>query len=198
MFILSHLDNFSLFFTLMDFPQFVKWYVTVNFVKEKSDAVDEVINYLTHLIMQGCTPKAIQTDGGGEFVNDKLKSWCASHGIILHITALYSPSQNGVAECMNCTLVELGRAMLIAHDLPEFLSEYAVAEGSRHLQLQTNKHDNFWWPNFGSRHKHLEPSKIIKTCRIQPNNDNSTSRFLYFEKFGLGTSKIWPPPEKNR
>ena len=43
------------------------------------------------------------------------------------MTAPYSPSQNGVAERMNCTLVELSRAMIKASDLPKFLWEPAVA-----------------------------------------------------------------------
>jgi hypothetical protein len=47
-------------------------------------------------------------------------------GIDIQKTAPYSPSQNGVAECMNCTLVELARAMLIAAKLPEFLWEPAI------------------------------------------------------------------------
>ena len=41
-------------------------------------------------------------------------------------TAPYSPSQNGVAEQMNRTLVELSQAMIIANDLPEVLWEYTV------------------------------------------------------------------------
>jgi transposase InsO family protein len=44
-------------------------------------------------------------DGGKEFVNNKLKSWCRERGIEIHMTASYSPSQNGIAECMNRTLV---------------------------------------------------------------------------------------------
>ena len=42
------------------------------------------------------------------------------------MTAPYSPSQNGVVERINCTLMELARAMLIAAKLPEFLWEPAV------------------------------------------------------------------------
>jgi len=41
--------------------------------------------------------------------------------------APYSPSQNGVVECMNCTLVELACAILLGQDVPEFLWEPAVA-----------------------------------------------------------------------
>jgi hypothetical protein len=46
------------------------------------------------------------------------------------ITAPYSPSQNGVTECMNRMLEELARAMWLAADLPTFLWEQAVAHAA--------------------------------------------------------------------
>jgi hypothetical protein len=42
------------------------------------------------------------------------------------MAAAYSPSQNGVAERMNRTLVELACAMINARDLPKFLWELAI------------------------------------------------------------------------
>jgi hypothetical protein len=42
----------------------------------------------------------------------------------------YSPSQNGVAERFNRTLLELARAMLISKDLPIFLWDEAVAHSA--------------------------------------------------------------------
>jgi len=107
-----------------------KHYVMVEFLKEKSGAAQGVINYLSHLITQGLNPKAIQIDGGKEFVNQKLISWCAEQGIEIWKTAPYSPSQNGIAERMNRTLVELAQAMLIGSYLPEFLWKYAVTHAS--------------------------------------------------------------------
>ena len=59
----------------------------VECLKDKSDATQSVINYLAHLITQGRRPKAIQIDGGTEFVNEKLKSWCKERGIEIHMTA---------------------------------------------------------------------------------------------------------------
>jgi hypothetical protein len=103
-----------------------KRYITVEFLKEKSEAAQEVINYLAHLITQGRRPKAIQIDRGKEFVNEKLTQWCKGKGIEIHLTAPYSPSQNGVAERMNRTIKELGHAMLNGQDLPEFLWEHAI------------------------------------------------------------------------
>jgi len=48
----------------------------------------------------------------------------------LQVTTPYSPSQNGVVEQMNRTLVELAHAMLTAVQLPEFLWEPAVAHAA--------------------------------------------------------------------
>ena len=57
-------------------------------------------------------------------------SWCREQGYDLQMTALYLPSQNGIAERMNRTLVELGHAMLKGQDLPESLWEYAIAHAT--------------------------------------------------------------------
>jgi hypothetical protein len=103
-----------------------KRYITVQCLKEKSDSTQGVIKYLAHLITQGRNPRGIQIDCGTEFVNQKLKEWCNEHGIEIRLTAPYSPSQNGIAERMNRTLVELLHAMIAANELPEFLWEYAV------------------------------------------------------------------------
>jgi transposase InsO family protein len=103
-----------------------KRYITVEFLKLKSDAVQQVINYLTYLKTQGMNPKAIHIDRGGEFVNERLERWCKENGIVIRMTAPNSQSQNGVAERMNRTLVELARAMLRGQNLPEFLWEHAT------------------------------------------------------------------------
>ena len=96
------------------------WFTIINFMKNKSDAVEKVKHYLTHLRTQGKSPKAIHFDNGKEFLNQELKDWCNQQGINIQTTALYSPSQNGVAEQMNCTVVELARAMINSgmHQLP--------------------------------------------------------------------------------
>ncbi len=96
-------------------------YVTVEFLKAKSQAPTHVKAYLTHLRNCGRTPHVICVDRGKEFINEDLKSWCHEQGIEINQTAPYSPSQNGVAEQMNHTLVELAQTMHTATDLPEFL-----------------------------------------------------------------------------
>ena len=99
----------------------------VKFLKEKNQASQAVINYLTYLMVRGHKPKAIQIDQGKEFVNEKLEQWCKEQGIESRLTALYSPPQNGVAERMNQTLTELARANINRQEIPEYLWEYAIA-----------------------------------------------------------------------
>ncbi len=82
------------------------------------------------MINQGRKPRAIRVDQGKEFLSDQLKDWCEERGIEIQLTAPYSPSQNGIAERMNRTLVELARAMRISADLPENLWESAFTHAS--------------------------------------------------------------------
>ena len=102
--------------------------ISVVFLKDKSEATERMKEYITYLERKWeRLPKAIRVDNGKEFVNKELTGWCRKKGIDLQRTAPYSPSQNGVAERFNRTLMELSRAMLIAKDLPHFLWAEAVS-----------------------------------------------------------------------
>ena len=102
-------------------------YITVYFLKGKHEAPQHVKNYLTYLHIRGISTHAIRVDHGTEFVNKDLEEWCQTKGMEIQMTAPYSPSQNGVAERMNRTLVELARAMISGSNLPEFLREQGIA-----------------------------------------------------------------------
>jgi hypothetical protein len=78
----------------------------------------------------GCPPKYLRFDNGKELVNKELEKFAAEKGMIIENTAPYSPSQNGVAERFNQTLLELACAMLIKKDLPVFLWDEAVAHAA--------------------------------------------------------------------
>ena len=101
-------------------------FITTEFLKDKSRAAEKVKEYLAKLISHDKKPKAIRLDRGKEFLN--VSTWCQEKGIEIQKTAPYSPSQNGIAERMNRTLVEIARAMI--RGLPEFLWEYAIAHAS--------------------------------------------------------------------
>ena len=98
----------------------------ITFLKLKDDAITAVKNHVAYLKARGLHPNAFRCDEGSEFVNDELIRWLQEQGIELQKTAPYSPSQNGAAERLNRTLLELARAMMIANDVPAFLWEYAI------------------------------------------------------------------------
>ena len=98
----------------------------MKFLKTKNQAGQQIKNYFSHLSVRNKPPRAIRIDHGTEFLNQDLITWCNTRGIDVQCTAPYSPSQNGVAERMNRTLIELMQAMLTATDLPKYLWEPAV------------------------------------------------------------------------
>lgn len=109
---------------------------TVMFLKSKDRAFECVKEYVTLIERKyGATPKIVRVDNGGEYTGTKAKKWCADRGIELQTTAPYSPSQNGVAERFDRTLLELARAMLFGKDLPSFL----WAEAVRHAAYVRNR-----------------------------------------------------------
>ncbi|UZJ53681.1 hypothetical protein CBS101457_003001 [Exobasidium rhododendri] len=65
--------------------------------------------------------RILRSDGGGEYVNAEMQQFLADHGIPHQITIARTPQQNGVAERLNRTLMEMTRAMLIKSNCPEFL-----------------------------------------------------------------------------
>lgn len=56
--------------------------------------------------------KALRTDNGGEYISNQFKDYLLEHGISHQLTVAYTPQQNGVAERMNRTLVDLVRSMI--------------------------------------------------------------------------------------
>ena len=63
----------------------------------------------------------MRINNGKELLNDKIIKFCRNKGITIKTTTPYSPSQNGIAECFNCTLIELVWAIIITRDLPMYI-----------------------------------------------------------------------------
>ena len=78
----------------------------------------------------------------------------------IRYTTPYSPSQNGIAEWMNRTLVELSCAMIIANDLPEFLREYMVLHATYLRNRSYTKHLPKITPYEGWHNKKLNVSHL--------------------------------------
>ena len=90
-------------------------YFVVIFLRNKGEAAQRIKEHVTKIEQKfGKAPTFMRTDNGKELINEDIIKFCRAKGITIEATAPYSPSQNGVAERFNRTLIELVRAMLIA------------------------------------------------------------------------------------
>jgi transposase InsO family protein len=64
--------------------------------------------------------KWFRSDRGGEFQKE-FGQFLSTRGIIYKVTASYSPKQNGISECTNCTISEGAKAILVDTGLPKTL-----------------------------------------------------------------------------
>ena len=77
----------------------------------------------------------LRTDRGGEFTSRNFQDYCSNNGIRRHLTAPYTPQQNGVVERRNRTLMEMTRNMLKAMNVPNYMWGEAV----RHATYLINR-----------------------------------------------------------
>ena len=71
--------------------------------------------------------KTLRSDGGGEFINAKFKSFCLEHDILHQFSYPYSPQQNGVAERKHRQIVESALSMLHHSNLSPSYWSYAFS-----------------------------------------------------------------------
>lgn len=101
---------------------------TMLFLRKKDEAHEKIKARVEQIKRHfGKVPKWMRFDNGSELVNAKTKKWAEEQGITIETTAPYSPSQHGVAERFNRTILELARAMLFGKNLPAFLWDEAAS-----------------------------------------------------------------------
>ncbi|KAG7553438.1 GAG-pre-integrase domain [Arabidopsis thaliana x Arabidopsis arenosa] len=105
-------------------------------LKEKSETFEKFKKFKA-LVEQdtGAKIKTLRTDRGGEFTSHEFQSFCDNSGIQRHLTAPYSPQQNGVVERRNRTLLEMTRSILKHMKVPNYLWGEAV----RHATYLINR-----------------------------------------------------------
>lgn len=88
-------------------------------LKRKNEVFEKFIEYKSFVEnLFGKRIKFLQTDNGGEFCNKVFDDFLKQEGIVRRLTIPHTPQQNGIAERMNRTLVEMGRCMLLSSNLP--------------------------------------------------------------------------------
>ncbi|KAJ0865267.1 putative RNA-directed DNA polymerase [Helianthus annuus] len=81
----------------------------------------------------------LRSDRGGEFCSTEFNSFCDEHGIKRHLTAPYTPEQNGVAERKNRTVVEMAQSMMQEKNLSGCFWGEAVATAVYLLRFSPTK-----------------------------------------------------------
>ena len=111
-------------------------YMWTMLLKNKNDAFEK-FKKLKGVVEQETEEKIItfRTDRGGEFVSSEFRYFCETSGIKRHLTAPYTPQQNGVVERRNRTLMEMARSILKHMHMPNCFWGEAV----RHATYLINR-----------------------------------------------------------
>jgi transposase InsO family protein len=98
-----------------DYSRWTKTYL----IRKKSEVASKFREYKKFVETQlEIKIKAVQSDNGKEYCNEEMDKFFRNSGIQRHLTTVYSPQQNGLAERRNRTLVEAARCMLLESGLP--------------------------------------------------------------------------------
>ena len=108
-------------------------YVYVNLLKTKGEALQCMKAYIERVeVLTGERVNFFCSDGGGEYESKDLESYFRSRGIHHEKTLPDTPQENGVAERMNWTLLEMARCLLRDAGLPETYWGHAI-QHSAHI-----------------------------------------------------------------
>jgi hypothetical protein len=88
-----------------------KWYFVMKSLKEVGKIVKVLITQLEKQLPYKV--RRLRTDGGSEFVNAVLKSYCAKNGLVYQQSNVESQEENGSAERAHQTLMGKVRCALI-------------------------------------------------------------------------------------
>ncbi|CAI7902867.1 unnamed protein product [Closterium sp. NIES-54] len=114
-------------------------YSTVFFLHSKDQVPAVVITWAeqcrTHFKRPiGC----LHSDGGGEFINNTLATFCKTHGIQQTSTLPHSPQQNGIAESRIREITKIARCLIAHASTPPSLWSYALLHAALLLNLRSH------------------------------------------------------------
>lgn len=165
------------FITFID--DYSKW-TTVYTMKKKSESLECFIRYHkmaeTHtgnklvkvsVIRHTSSPhekiKALRTDNGGEYLSRKFKAYLEEYGVTHQTTVAYTPQQNGVAERMNRTLIDLVRSMLQAESIGKELWAEALNTA---VYIRNRVASNSLPPRTTPHHRWHGSTPDLSHCRV--------------------------------
>ena len=97
-------------------------FVWVYMLKSKGEVFSRFFEWKAMVeLSTGQKLKVLRSDNGGEYTFSEFAEYLRTEGIRHELTVPKSPQQNGVAERLNRTLVEMTRSMLAGSSLPHKL-----------------------------------------------------------------------------
>ena len=94
-------------------------YRYVYLIQRKSETFGKFKEFVTEAKKQlGKSPNTLRSDRGGEYLDTEFKDFLLENGILSHLTAPSTLEQNGVAERMNRTVLDMVRSMITYSSLP--------------------------------------------------------------------------------
>ncbi|XBI71622.1 hypothetical protein VPH35_065793 [Triticum aestivum] len=102
-------------------------YMWLNLLTSKDEAATTIKEFQARVEIEARRRLGtLRTDRRGEFTSTALAKHFASIGVQRHLTAPYSPQQNGVVERRNQTVVGMARSMMKAKGMPDYFWGEAV------------------------------------------------------------------------
>ena len=96
-------------------------------LKSKSEVVSKFISFYNMVLTQFKTPiQTLRSDNGREFLNQTMREFCESKGIVHQTTCPNTPQQNGVTERKNRILLEITRTLMFEAHVPAYYWPEAV------------------------------------------------------------------------
>ncbi|CAI7823279.1 unnamed protein product [Closterium sp. NIES-53] len=111
-------------------------YSTVFFLHTKDQVSAVVINWVEQCRNHFKRPIGrLHSDGGGEFINSTLATFCKLHGIQQTSTLPHSPQQNGIAVSRIREITKIARCLIAHASTPPSLWSYALLHAALLLNL---------------------------------------------------------------
>ena len=120
-------------------------YMRVKPIRTKDEALKVLVDWITRAEVETSEKTNIlRTDGGGEYMGKDFQEWLKSRGIHHELTNPGTPQENGVAERLNRTILDMMRTMMFQSELPKFLWTFAVSYTQEILNRLPSQalHDN--------------------------------------------------------
>ena len=185
-------------------------YIFVSLMKTREEAPEHFIHFksLAETFSQQKL-SILRVDNAPELIRGKIEQHCKASGITYEKTVPDSPSQNGVAERYNLTLISMARALLLDAGLSEWFWPFAILTAVHlknrvpHANLPSDKTPFELWYKYKPNLSHLRPFGAPCTSRILSNTlskfaaRGESGRFLGYARDAKGYH-VWIPHPNGR